>query len=1274
MQRVLTDEPLAPRSLNASLPRDLETIALKCLHKEPARRYASAADLAEDLRRWHAGEPIAARPAGPVERTVKWVRRRPTAAAVLAGSALAGVLLLALSLFAVAKWRAANQALAGLEQEKRERALEQVDALLEASPAAVPAILARLEQSRDVVLPRLRQWYKQDEYPPHRLRLALALLPTDTDDVIDGLAEWMLTTEDPAEVLLVRGELRPYSERLTAWLWSQAEDQSDHAAQLRALAALADYDPESPHWQEHGVTAADQLLAVNPLHLGAWVSAFEPVRDALLPRLSAAFTSDVPERRQTAAAVLATFVKDRPDALADLLLEADARQLEPLRPLIEVNRDKLLPRLRLELTASPPRWNDEPPESWKEPDAATKGEIARAGGLIADRFALCQSLPSDRLADLCERLRGCGYRPISARPWAEGVAVVWSRDGGDWRLAWGVTIDELKRRDEQERGAGFLPADVAAYETKEGLRYVALWRRGQKGEKAELYAGLTNKQTPAEHERLGKAGLSPGRIHALLCADGVLRYASVWVSAPVRSTEGQAYQDTQPAFAARVRDRERLLLDLQLTPATAPIDPHVRPLADLEQANKEMPDAKAKSYLPLYQKGAALFKLGRDKEAFEALDEFIAKGKPIDAYRYRAVLHARAGRAEQARRDLAEFEKLNTVVSRLTWASGLVDVYLGDVERGLKTADDAALKGGVFAYEAACVYSRAARHLRLRRAAWAAAFVGAPSAWGVFADPGDRADECADRALALLRRAIDSGYGNWSNLQADSDLEEVRGRPGYRRWLADAGVRRLYTAAWSGEADREAEALVGLEPQLHLRRCREMIERGYRPVSLSLTTLPEEDRAAAASVWHRPALTPEQQGHAARRRASAAALLLVLGEPERAWPLFAHQPDPTVRSYLVGRAGDFRAHPRLLIEQLEKEKTVSARRALILVLGEFSDKQVPRSDRAPLVKTLLGWYRDDPDPGIHAAIDWLLRHDHEGPTPRKLAWNKAAELDRIDLGRVGRPLAGWYVTGQGQTMVCVRGPVVFPMGSPHHEADRMRNEIPHPQRVGRSFAIASKPVTFEQWARYRNDNPKAFGSLEEMPPGQNLPMTFISWMMAAQYCNWLSEKEGIPKDQWCYPEKIESGMKLPLDYLSRTGYRLPTAAEWEYACRAGSTTAHSFGSTPELLPRYAIYRGNSNGRVWPVGQKRPNDLGLFDLPGNVAHWCQERGSTYGRSQAGESVEDVEDPLPVTGQVNRRVRTGSYDSLPRLLRAATLHVGAPEARAATYGFRVARTLP
>ena len=105
-------------------------------------------------------------------------------------------------------------------------------------------------------------------------------------------------------------------------------------------------------------------------------------------------------------------------------------------------------------------------------------------------------------------------------------------------------------------------------------------------------------------------------------------------------------------------------------------------------------------------------------------------------------------------------------------------------------------------------------------------------------------------------------------------------------------------------------------------------------------------------------------------------------------------------------------------------------------------------------------------------------------------------------------------------------------------------------------------------------------------------------------------------------------MKLKPNYLSLTGYRLPTEAEWEYACRAGAVTSWYYGETAELLTHYGWYRTNSPDQTQPVGAKKPNDRGLFDMHGNVFNWCQERVKLYATTKQGTPLDDIEDSLSI----------------------------------------------
>ena len=177
----------------------------------------------------------------------------------------------------------------------------------------------------------------------------------------------------------------------------------------------------------------------------------------------------------------------------------------------------------------------------------------------------------------------------------------------------------------------------------------------------------------------------------------------------------------------------------------------------------------------------------------------------------------------------------------------------------------------------------------------------------------------------------------------------------------------------------------------------------------------------------------------------------------------------------------------------------------------------------------------------------------------------------------------------------------FEMGSRGGESD----ESPIHDVWIDAFLMDRHEMTQEHCAELARGNPWLSGSSSHFK-GPDLPVEMVSWDIAALYCNERSRKEGLDP---CYDE--ETG-ECNFD---TNGYRLPTEAEWEYACRAGSDTEFHFSSNPRLLKQHAWYAENSGKKTHPVGQKKPNAWGLLDMHGNVAEWCND---VYGETYYGES--------------------------------------------------------
>jgi len=411
-------------------------------------------------------------------------------------------------------------------------------------------------------------------------------------------------------------------------------------------------------------------------------------------------------------------------------------------------------------------------------------------------------------------------------------------------------------------------------------------------------------------------------------------------------------------------------------------------------------------------------------------------------------------------------------------------------------------------------------------------------------------------------------------------------------------------------------------------------------------------RPTVATVFRRVLEDPAEP---VERKARAASALIGLASAsttaDSAYDALRAAPDPSLRVAMLDWLIQSRVDPAGLIARLASETDVSIRRMLIQALAE-----APQDDPAPALSPgdlarFVQQYRDDPDPGLHASLRYLLTR-----------WGALDQVAVVDAELAGRPPGErrWFVTSWGETMAIVGG-----------DQDPLPGSNPAWDRT--PFAISLTETTARDYAAFDPAYPQRRAQIElDDPWADDKPADFVSYDMAAAYCNWRTLQDRLPQSECCFiPDPKDHHMTLVLDYRSRKGYRLPTIQEWEIAARAGTSTDRYCGANPAALDAYVWSIHNTRSHAKPIARKRPNDYGLFDAIGNLIEWCYNPHPPHEPS--------CKCPSPVGALCQNfhyvSIRGGSFSQPAATLRVHPLQISYDSLSSSEFynftGFRVAR---
>ncbi len=1118
------------------------------------------------------------------------------------------------------------------------------DRLLEGDTGNVASILQAVEPYRAKVLARLQQMDldagEAETAARRKLHFALASFDSDAKHAEYVLNE-LHNVEDRHLISLINYLMQRQSldtEQLIAKVHVAVQQNAPNALPLSAL--LAARQPQHEIWMEIAHDIVPLLVGKRGSQLNYWPELLMPVRQQLLPALVSAIemsTKAGEGKLENHFFLLSAFAEGDeaslaravafcpPELLVSLLGEKSSsvqlsielrKQLSIAKGIEQVNVDESLAKV-----------------------------IRGFGGQVTANCAWASQVPWDELQQVISTMRAAGYAPNSIRPYRSGkgvfVALAWEKNPVDFSVETELTKDALRNRFNEQRDQGAVMLDLANYAVpnREGTQWAAIWHKP--GDSVESQSQLLT----FGDEEADTAGYTQSRICTELDSKGECEHDILWnrseETANLKSLSTtrtqRAFGDLYPAFCC---------LDLRyqpiaLTKARGPNWFDYRHYLE-GMSNADKPTAREQVVLCTY-----LSACGSTEESLSRLLELTES-------------------------DFARLPSSLRASTRRGWQRQLARAYarLGKADELQKLLDETISIGEFHQGEKDYLYLRLAL-LKQDRAKVEELLANLEKV----ADESSNLDDYYLRSLALVATAqndlSDTAFQKLiarapqsiakdEDLQAvflDVDFDGVRAREPWRQLLDLLGLSQLVTMSCDNRSEEESQMILARPALDHSQLALKLSEQGWLPTCLNSHSS-DNDGLLVSSIWKRAKRSTADLANEARRIAMLSLALAHIGEMDELRYGLEGKLGRGIQTALMVHAPVVLPSERV-VALLREASTEQMQSAVVSILGGYRIVQLSEQNRQYVTQRLKEWATKATDATLLSNAQWCLRQ-----------WNPEATWSLSQPSFSAN--ATWFTNSLGQPMVIVKPPAYVLVG----KDDERRVWV----QIDRNYALAAHEVTGAEYAEFLQD-PRVAAWIDRDRRARNARLAdnqfpqAASWQHAVRYCQWLSEREHIPESQWCYAHVWDDDQDVTLEpgYLERSGYRLPTLAEREWACAAGSDDAWHFGNDAALISRFEWTLPHSEGIVHETATMRPNNFGLFDMGGNLSEWVDNVVSFPLRSRLQYSFIDGGNKSKAGGEdrflVGGRFKFGeqaassnySVHELPNYLSSST-------------GFRVARTIP